>query len=72
MKKPPEAKLGHILVSEAASLLGVKVSTLRLWDKSGELKAGRNPQTNYRLYKIRDLELFARLKNLKPKRQLRP
>jgi len=39
-----------LTVSEAAAFLGVSVSTLRNWDRSGKVKARRHPVNGYRLY----------------------
>ena len=50
----------YLTVKEAAELLQVTPLTLRNWDKSGKLKAYRNPINNYRLYKPEDIELFLR------------
>ncbi len=47
-------------VKEVAKMLGVTPLTLRNWDKSGKLKAYRNPINNYRVYKMREIELFLR------------
>lgn len=46
----PEKFDDFLKVSEAAALLGVSVSTLRNWDRSGKLKAKRHPINGYRLY----------------------
>ena len=53
-------KKRYLTIKEAAEILGVTPLTLRNWDKSGKLKAYRNPINNYRLYKIEDIELFLR------------
>lgn len=45
-------------VAEAAEYLGVSPATLRRWDKSGKLPAVRRPGSNYRYYRIDDLEPF--------------
>jgi len=37
-------------IKDAADYLGVTVNSLRNWDKSGTLKAQRNPYNNYRMY----------------------
>ena len=50
----------YLTVKEAAKLLGVTPLTLRNWDKSGKLKAYRNPINNYRIYKPEDIEFFLR------------
>ncbi len=49
-------KKGLITIKEAAELFGVHPSTLRRWDKIGKLKATRHPMSNYRLYRIIDVE----------------
>ena len=58
MQKKPKKR--YLTIKEAAEILGVTPLTLRNWDKSGKLKAYRNPINNYRLYKIEDIELFLR------------
>ena len=50
----------YLTVREAAKILGVTPLTLRNWDKSGKLKAYRNPINNYRAYKPEEIELFTR------------
>jgi len=50
----------YLTIKEAAKLLGVTPLTLRNWDKSGKLRAYRNPINNYRLYKAEEIELFLR------------
>lgn len=45
-----------LTVSEAAAFLGVAVSTIRNWDRSGKLKAIRHPVNNYRLYDRDELQ----------------
>jgi MerR HTH family regulatory protein len=45
-----------LLVSEAASVLGVTAATLRNWDRSGKLKSFRHPINGYRLYNALDIE----------------
>jgi excisionase family DNA binding protein len=45
-----------ITVKEAAKMLGVTPLTLRNWDKSGKLQAGRHPFNNYRVYQREDIE----------------
>ncbi len=46
----------YLKIKDAAELLGVSASTLRNWEKLGKLKAHRNPNNMYRLYKKSDLE----------------
>src|SRR5690242_20706333 len=45
-------------VSDAADYLGISVQTLRRWDASGKLKPVRHPASNYRYYRLADLEPF--------------
>lgn len=40
----------HFNIAEAASLLGVSVSTLRNWDRQGKLTPRRHPINGYRMY----------------------
>ncbi len=58
IKKPPIKRF--LAVKEVSNLLGVTPLTLRNWDKSGKLKALRNPINNYRIYRPADIELFLR------------
>ena len=46
----------YLKIKDAAALLGVSPGTLRNWEKLGKLKAHRNPNNQYRLYKKVDLE----------------
>jgi len=56
-KREPSLGLNNYLtVAKAAGFLGVSVSTLRNWDRSGKLKPIRNPLNGYRLYRLEDLE----------------
>lgn len=48
----------YMSVSEAAEFIGVTPLTLRNWDKSGKLKAARNPINGYRMYEKEALEEF--------------
>lgn len=57
--KIPQVKR-YLTVKEVADLLGVTPLTLRNWDKSGKLKAYRNPINNYRIYKPMEIELLIR------------
>ena len=53
-----------ITIRQAADMIGVSPATLRNWDRSGKLKAVRNPANRYRLYRREDIEAFlARLQN---------
>ena len=45
-----------ITIRDAAKMLDVSKLTLRNWDKSGKLPAYRHPISNYRVYKVEDLE----------------
>ncbi len=45
-----------ITIKQAANILGVSALTLRNWDNSGKFPAGRHPISNYRVYKVADLE----------------
>ncbi len=49
-----------ITIQQAADLIGVSPATLRNWDRSGKLKAVRNPANRYRLYRREDIEAFLR------------
>ncbi len=46
----------YITIKKAAEILGVSALTLRNWDNSGKFPAGRHPISNYRVYKVSDLE----------------
>jgi len=46
----------YITIKHAAKILGVSELTLRNWDNSGKFPAGRHPISNYRVYKIEDIE----------------
>lgn len=50
----------YLKIREVANILSVTPLTLRNWDKSGKLRACRNPINNYRVYKPEDIELFLR------------
>ncbi len=50
----------YLTIKEASKMLGVTPLTLRNWDKSGKLKAMRNPINNYRTYHIEDIKNFIR------------
>ncbi|MDO8574394.1 MAG: MerR family DNA-binding transcriptional regulator [bacterium] len=45
-----------MLISEAAKFLEVSKLTLRNWDRAGKLNAYRHPISNYRVYRVEDLE----------------
>ncbi|MEK7519332.1 MAG: MerR family DNA-binding transcriptional regulator [Patescibacteria group bacterium] len=48
----------YLTVKEVAKLLTVTPLTLRNWDKTGKLKALRNPINNYRIYKPEVIDFF--------------
>ncbi len=58
----------YLTIKEVAKILSVTTLTLRNWDKSGKLKAYRNPINNYRTYKPEEIELF--LRRLEGRRRL--
>lgn len=45
-----------LLIREAAKILGVSKLTLRNWDNKGKLPAYRHPISNYRVYRVEDVE----------------
>jgi len=45
-------------ISDAADYLGISIQTLRRWDASGKLKSIRHPGSNFRCYRLADLEPF--------------
>jgi excisionase family DNA binding protein len=49
-----------ITIKSAAEILGVSEQTLRNWDKQGKLKALRDKKTRFRVYRISELEAFAK------------
>ena len=48
-----------LTISQAASILGVSIDTLRRWDASGKLVAINKDGGTHRYYKEKDLEIFA-------------
>lgn len=46
----------YVTIKKAAAILDVSTLTLRNWDNSGKFPAGRHPISNYRVYKIEDIE----------------
>ncbi|OQA83632.1 MAG: Helix-turn-helix domain protein [Microgenomates group bacterium ADurb.Bin238] len=52
-----------LTLSEAAKILKVHPNTLRLWDKSGVLKAVRIGVKKVRRYRKQDIEAFIDKKN---------
>lgn len=51
----------YVTIAEAASELGVSVSTLRNWDRQGKLTPRRHPINGYRMY---DRAEIVRLKKM--------
>ena len=50
----------YLTISETAKLLNKSTKTLRRWDEEGKLSAVREPISNYRVYRKRDVQtLFA-------------
>lgn len=63
----------YITIKQAAAILGVSPLTLRNWDNSGKFPAGRHPISNYRVYKVEDIEeliqqMEIKINNRKPSR----
>ncbi len=48
----------YLSLAETAELIGKSKETLRRWDKEGVLNAVREPGSNYRVYKKKDIQLF--------------
>ncbi|ODR06854.1 hypothetical protein BHQ21_10700 [Mycobacterium sherrisii] len=48
----------YLTVAQAAHYVGVSAATLRRWDSAGKLTAVRRPGSQYRYYRIADLEPF--------------
>ncbi|MEK7528509.1 MAG: helix-turn-helix domain-containing protein [Patescibacteria group bacterium] len=48
-----------ITIKEAAEILGVTLTTLRRWDKNGQLPAIRPAKKSHRLYRLEDIEALA-------------
>lgn len=66
---PIKSQKRYLKIKEVAKMLSVTPLTLRNWDKSGKLKAFRNPINNYRVYKPEDIELF--LRSIESKNKIR-
>lgn len=47
-----------LTISEVSKILNKNKETLRRWDNSGKLEAVREPMSNYRKYKVEDLQMF--------------
>jgi len=43
-----------LATGDAANFLGVSFPTLRRWDASAKLRAGRHPHSGYRVYREAD------------------
>jgi len=54
--RTPPSLSEYLTVRKAAKMVGVSVSTLRNWDRTGKLKPVRHPVNGYRLYRSADLE----------------
>lgn len=48
----------YLTIAQAAAYVGVSPATLRRWDAGGRLTAARRPGSQYRYYRIADLEPF--------------
>lgn len=48
----------YLTVAQAAAYVGVSAATLRRWDTAGKLTAVRRPNSQYRFYRVTDLEPF--------------
>ncbi|MBM3203747.1 helix-turn-helix domain-containing protein, partial [Candidatus Woesearchaeota archaeon] len=48
----------YLHTTEAAEYLGVHHNTIRKWAARGDIPMHRNPVNGYRLFKVRDLDLF--------------
>jgi DNA-binding transcriptional MerR regulator/quercetin dioxygenase-like cupin family protein len=67
MKKRPRA--GVLTVGQAAAVVGVSASTLRLWERAGLVAPARNT-SRYRLYTPEELDVLTRIKSLRDVEQL--
>src|SRR4051812_42022837 len=52
------ARPEYLTINQAAEYIGVSAQTLRRWDRSGRLKPGRRPGSDYRYYLRSDLEPY--------------
>ena len=48
----------YLSLSEASELIGKSKETLRRWDREGKLTAVREPMSNYRVYKRKEVEVL--------------
>lgn len=55
MSGPGKAACKLVTIGEASEVLGVSISTLRRWDKTGKLKS-KKTASGYRLYDISKLK----------------
>lgn len=62
----------YLTIKEAAKFLGVTPLTLRNWDKKGKFSAGRHPISNYRIYKVEEIEALAKKIETGDARPLKP
>lgn len=53
-RRPPNPP-ALLTIRDAARILGVSLPTLRRWDASGKLRAGRHPCSNFRVYREADV-----------------
>ena len=49
-----------LTVKAAAAYLGVAPNTIRNWDRDGKIAVHRHPISNYRLFKVSDLDHILR------------
>ena len=50
----------YVRIKQAAEYLGVSPNSLRNWDAAGKIRVYRHPVSNYRLFKVKDLEKLLR------------
>lgn len=53
-----DSEKDYLTVAQAATYVGVSAATLRRWDSTGKLAAVRRPNSQYRFYRVIDLEPF--------------
>lgn len=53
-----DSDMEYFTVAQAAAYVGVSPATLRRWDAAGKLTAMRRPDSQYRYYRVTDLEPF--------------
>lgn len=59
-------KKGYVTIKSASEIIGVSIETLRNWDKTGKLKSKRDPQNDYRLYNISQIQKLVSDQKIKP------